>query len=553
MRILAASDLDGDRPCGSLPRRRSGSHARQIGGLARRVRCAIGIFGLVAVCTHADADAKAKLAPPAELLVSAAIGPVTTLRSVQAYVEAIQPGAGAIFTDQVVRRNLAELVGASSLDGLDPTSWMYVLVASTNDSPAVALLGKVTDAKTLATSAGSNHVMIKGSWAVLGAKPLLDRIGSYALAAIATQPAPAAPAVTVYLPHILARYKTEIAAVRTQMMASLPQPAPGAMGQWMTSYIEGVESLGSDIEKLVVTLRATPDLGSFDFALTPKPKSRLATFVTLQRPTDYALLDRLPATTPSLLLGGHLEAGPYRDGFAGLIAAMAGPGASKELLAAIDAFRKAMTGDIAMAMRIAPGTGMAFTQLYGLSDTRAADKALVSMLALFKAGRTFAVTNLATTIRANPGTTPYDGVTLRSYDTTFDLSKVPPDQRKAVEGLSPGSPQRSHLAAFDALGMIVAAPDSLAETKRSIDAARGKTAHFVAGPVVGKILAASRARKDSLAMMLDLGEIIAAAAGRTAAAGQHVVMSLGFADRNAHIHLALPAATLRAAVNAAQP
>jgi hypothetical protein len=30
-------------------------------------------------------------------------------------------------------------------------------------------------------------------------------------------------------------------------------------------------------------------------------------------------------------------------------------------------------------------------------------------------------------------------------------------------------------------------------------------------------------------------------------------MSLGFADRNAHIHLALPAATLRAAVNAAQP
>jgi len=506
----------------------------------------------MAAYTHADAKAKPD-PPPAELLASVAIGPVTTLRNLQAYVEAIQPGAGGILTDQAVRHGLAEMVGASSLDGLDPTSWVYVLVASTSDVPAVALLGKVADARTLATSAGSTHVMIKGRWAVLGSKPLLERIGSYALAAIATQPAPAAPAVTVYLPHILARYKAEIAAFRTQMAAGFAQSAAGPMGQWMTSYFEGLGSVGADIAQLVVSLEATPDLGTLDFALTPAPKSRLAAFVTLQRPTDYALLDRLPATTPSLLLGGHLEAGPYRDGGVAMMAAMFGPGPAKDLLAAMDAFRKAMTGDIAMAMRILPGTGMAFTQLYGLSDPRAADRAVVSMLELFKAGRTLDVTNLSTTIKANPGSTSYDGVTLRSYDTTIDLSKVPPAQRTAMERMSPGGVQRSHLAAFDALGLLVAAPDSLAETQRSIDAARGKAAHFVPGAVLGDLLAASRARKDSLAMMLDLGAVIAAATGRTAAASQPLVVSFGFTDRKAHLRVALPAATIRAAVNAARP
>jgi hypothetical protein len=554
MRVLVASGVDCDRRGGSLPLPCTGSRASQVRTLARRVRTVIGILGLVAACTRADAKAKLD-PPPAELLATAAIGPVTTLRNLQAYVEAIQPGAGAIFTDQVVRRGLAEMVGASSLDGLDPASWAYVLVASTEGAgaPAVALLGKVRDARTLATSAGSTHVMLKGGWAVLGAKPLLERIGAYALAAIAAQPAPAAPTVTVYLPHVLARYKAEIGAFRTQLMASLPQATPGPMGQWMTSYFEGLGSLGSDIEKLVVTLDATPELGSIDVGLVPAPRSRLATFVTLQRPTDYALLDRLPATAPSVLLGGHLEAGPYSDGFMAMMAAMFGPAATKELLASLEAFRKAMTGDIAMAMRIAPGTGMAFTQLYGLSDPRAADQAVRSMLELFKAGRTLDTTNLSTTIKTSPDTTAYDGVTLRSYDTTFDLSKVPAAQRQTVESLTPGGQQRSYIATFDALGMLVAAPEGLPEAKRSIDAARGKTARLVPGAVLGELLTASRARKDSLAMMLDLGAVIAAATGKPAATAQPVVVALGFADRNAHVRVALPAATLRAAMTAAKP
>lgn len=511
----------------------------------------MGLLALATACTHADAKARANQ-PPAELLVSVAMGPATTLRNLQAYVEAIKPGAGAALTDQVVRRGLAEMIGASSLDGLDPASWMYVLVANLDDAPAFALVGKVSDLKALSNTVGSAHVMIKGDWVAIGGKPLLDRIGAYALSVIATQPAPKAPNATVYLPQVLARYKPQLEAFHTQMLASMSQNGPGRVQTFMTSYVDGLASLVADSEKLVVTLEATPELASFDFALVPRARSRLAAFAALQRTTDYALLDRLPVTTPSMLIGGHLVLGPYRDGMLTAIAAIYGPDTSKELLAAMDMIRKAMTGEFAGAVRIVPGTGMTFTQLYGTADTAAAGKALTSMLELFKAGRTIEMGYMSTTLKANPDPEAYDGVTLRSYDTTYDLSKAPAAQRRAMEAMLPAGAHRAELATFDELTMVVIAPDSLAEAKRSIDAARGKLPHFAAGQIVSELIAASRARKDSLVAMLDLGWMLGMITGAKVA-DLPMLMSLGFADQNAHIGIALPAATLRGAMRIARP
>ncbi len=511
----------------------------------------IGV-GLGTACTPAEARATTDQ-PPAELLASVALGPVTTLRNLQAFAEAFEPGAGAGLTDQAVRRGLAEAVGANSLDGFDPSSSLYLLVADLDGSTAPALLGKVTDGKALTANTGATGAMFKGSWAVIGAKPLLARIGSYALATIATQRAPTAPTATVYLPQVLARYKTEIAAVRNQALASLAQQNAGRMTQFMTSYLDGLGSLITDTDKLIVTLEVTADLGSLDFALTPKPGSRLAKFVALQRPTDYTMLDRLPVTTSSFLIGGHLEVGPYHDGILEAIAAIYGSDVNNDLLVAMDAVRKAMTGDIAMTMQIARGTGMSITQLFRISEATAAQKAIGALLDLFKAGRSVDTMGMTSTIKANPGTTMHDGVALRSYDLTYDFSKVAPAQRKAMETMLPGTQARAQIATFDTLSMVVLAPDSLAEAGRTIDAARGKAPHFVAPTLTGELLAASRARKDSIAMMMDLGAILAGITGRSPSGVAPILLTLGCADHNAHLRLGLPAATLRAAVNQGKP
>jgi hypothetical protein len=116
-----------------------------------------------------------------------------------------------------------------------------------------------------------------------------------------------------------------------------------------------------------------------------------------------------------------------------------------------------------------------------------------------------------------------------------------------------------HVAAFDRLGLIALAPNSRVEAERAIDAARGKAPHFTAPAVAGQMLASSRARKDSMAVVLDIGAILSAmptmpGAPARAPTGPIVfVLSFGCADRNAHFRIAAPASSARTAVNAAKP
>ncbi|HEU4728740.1 MAG TPA: hypothetical protein VFT22_12640 [Kofleriaceae bacterium] len=504
---------------------------------------------LAACFAYAPAEAKDAASPagqpPPELLVTVALGPATTLRNLQAYVEAIKPGAGAGLGDQVVRHGMADAVGASSLDGLDPASWTYLLIADTGGSPGVALLGKVGDARKLEASAGKDRVVARGGWAVIGPRPLIDRVAPYGFAAIAPQPPPSAPTAIVYVPHVLARYKNQIEGVRSQMTASLGKMGPGGASKLLTAYIDGLLSLATDTERLVVTLEATPDLASLDLALVPRDKSRLAEFAALQRPSDFALLGRLPQATPTVLAGGHLELGPYRDAMMSAIAALYIPEAPQDLLAALDLLRKVMTGEMATTMQLGKKTGMEFTQLYTVTDARAADKAFASVLDMFKVGRKIDMQNISFTIKASPSTTAYRGVTLRSYDTTFDTSKIPPDQRQAMAAMMPDGVHRVHLGAFDDVAVLVSSQDSDREARRTIDAARGKGPRFVAGKLVDPLLATSRTRKDSIVMVMDLGNLFGALTGKSLGS-QPMVMAFGAADRRAHLRFSVPAATARA-------
>jgi hypothetical protein len=523
------------------------------------VAWAIAIVAVLAACE--PAKPRAPLEPlPEELLASVAIGPADTLNGLRAYLDAVQPGVSSFLSDDKVRAGLGELVGASSLTGLDPKSWSYVLVANVEGKPAFALLGKVTDAKSFQASAGSTPTMLAGGWATIGAKPVLDRIGRYALATIATQPAPTRMAATVWLPHVIAQYARELGEVRTQMIAGFEQAGTASMRQFMTTYLDGLGSMSRELDKLVITLDVTSALATLEFALTARPGTRFATFVAAQRPTDYALLDRLPVTAASMLFVGHVEAGPYRDGIATMMAAMLAPGTSQESLAALKTFGSQLTGDLAATFQITPGSGMAFTQLYGLTDAPAADQALATIFRNFEAGHAVFDADLGTRFKANPETSSYDGVTLRSYDTITDLSKLPAAQRAAVERVTPGGEQRSYVAVFDKLGLLVLGPDGVAEAHRSIDAARGKAARYVPSAPFATLLAASKAQKDSMAMMIDLGGFLSGLMGRAAPTGAPVaaptVISFGFADRDARVRVAVPSATaaaLRATMAQAAP
>lgn len=514
---------------------------------------AVSLAAVVSISPLAGAkpgDAKPKDgAPPAELLASIAFGPPGSLQGLKAFIDAVKPGASAPLTDAELAQGIAGAAGMTSLDGFDPASGTYLLLASAGST---AVVGKVSDAAKLTTSAGTAHVMVKGGWAAVGPKALLERIGPYVLAQVASQPAPTALTGTVYLRPLLARSQPQIQAFRTQMTTGLAASS-GAMAQMMTSYVDGLMSLATDSETLVARLETTPSDAWLDVALTPRAGSRLAAFIALQRASDYALFDRLPATAqPTMMLGGHMELGPYRAGILSMMAAIYGPEVSKDLIAAMDGIRKTVTGEFAMTGQFTPGAGLSFTQLYGTANPAAADKALVGLLALFKAGRTLEAAGAATTIKARPETTSYAGATLRGYDATSDNTKVPEAQRKIAETMMPSGVRHAQLAAFDALTMIVVTADGLADAKRTIDAARGQAAHYTAGGEVAGLLSGSRTRKDSVAMVMDFGVILGMVAG--AKVGDlPLLISLGFADHNAHIRMAVPVTTAQTLMKIAKP
>src|SRR5262249_54139548 len=152
----------------------------------------------------------------------------------------------------------------------------------------------------------------------------------------------------------------------------------------MEGYIDGMLSAFGDTDKLVATLDASPTLASLDLALQPRAGTRLAKFVAVQRPSDYALLGKLPPVNPTFLVAGHFEGGPYHDGLLDMVSSIYGGTSGADLRSAMSDVFKVTTGDIAMAMSLTLGSRMTLTHLFGLADTAAGDKAIGRLLELFK-------------------------------------------------------------------------------------------------------------------------------------------------------------------------
>ena len=505
-----------------------------------RIRSIVGCLVAALAVAWSGPAAAQKAAQPPELLMSVAIGPDNTLDSLRAFANTLQPGVGMMMAGPMLRKQIAGMVGAGSLDGLDEKATTYVLAV--DGGPALkgaAVVGKVTDEKQLLQSAGMAHVVKKNGWAVIGPKLVAEKVAPFAFGGLAPQPTLAGPPVaTIYTPNLMQRYKADLEKARQQLIGNLGSAGSLPAGM-MQSYFDGLISLVTDSERVIVTFDITKDAIAADLALVPRAGSRLGKFVALQQPSDYGLLGKLPATQAPIVIAGRLDTGPYRTGMLEVGAQFFGPAMPKDMVTAIGAIMKAVTGDFAMTMQMAGAQGMSATQLFGVADAKAADKAIGALLDVFKTPRSNTQMGLTTTVTTNPKTTAHDGVTLRGYDAVYDLSKVPPASKPMMEKMLPKSGLSARGGTFDKLAVVAMAADGAAAAAAVIDAVRGKGTRFSPPAPVADFLAASRVRKESVAMVMDFGALTGLATGRP------LMMSFGFADKNAHLRLTLPAATLR--------
>jgi hypothetical protein len=493
----------------------------------------------LALMSERPAAAQGKAQPP-ELLLSVGIGPDSTLDSLRAYMNSLRPGTGALVTP-MLRQQIAGMVSATSLDGLDERGTLYVLAV--DGGPALkgqVVVGRIADDVKLGKSVAPAHLIKKNAWAVIGPKAVAEKIAPFALATFAGQTISGPPIATIYTANLMARYRTELQDARKKLSSGLGA-AGGQMTAMMESYFDGMMSALADSERLIVSFDITKDVAAIDLALAPRPGTRLARLVGLQQPADYALVGKLPAAPAPVLVAGRLDAGPYRAGMIEAMVQLYGPGAPASMAAALGAMFQVATGDFAMILQMAGGKGMEMSQLFGVTDTKGAERAIGQVLDSFKRPQVTTQMGMTITYQASPAAAAHDGVALRGIDASYDLSKATPDARAMVEKMVPNKTIATRIGVFDKLGAVSTGGDGVAGTAAVIDAARGKARRFAPPAQVGDFLAGSRARKESLAMVIDLGGI----SGAAAAAGHLVMASIGFADQRAHLRLTLPAATFR--------
>jgi hypothetical protein len=430
----------------------------------------------LALALAGSGSAAAQVKQPPELLLSVGIGPDSTLDSLRAFANGMQPGAGLMMTNAMLRRQIASMVTATSLEGLDENAAIYVLAV--DGGPALkgaVVVGRIADDARLTQSVSPAHLVKKKGWAVIGPKLVAEKVAPFALGGLAGQAISGPPVATIYTANLMTRYKTEIQDSRKKLLDGMGPASSGQMTAVMQAYLDGLISALTDSDRVVVTFDITKDIAAIDLALVPKNGTRLAKFVALQRPADYALVGKMPPTQgAAALVAGRFDTGPYRAGMLEAMAHLYGPGASGSLAAALGAIFKATTGDFAMTMQMMAGKGMEMTQLFGVTNLKTADKAIGQALDAFTKPQSVTINGLTATYVANPKPITHDGVTLRGLDTTYDFSKAPPDTRALMEKMYPKTNMTARVATFDQLGVVAMSSDGGAIATTAIDAARGR-------------------------------------------------------------------------------
>jgi hypothetical protein len=464
---------------------------------------------------------------PTSVLAKITLGSPAGLDGVRTFASSIKPGAGAMLSTEF----LVTQATGMSLDGLDTTGPVHVLYVDTPAAQGFAVVARVADPKLLpAGTATKNH------WAIVGDKPLVRQVRRWAFATLDVTSVPPELVATIYPGAVLRRYKQDIAATRKASTIAAAGLPPGIMD----SYWDMLLGFANDTEQLEIRVDVDTAVIGVDLAFVPKRRTRLARFVRLQKPSQFELLARLPASTSIMIGAGRLVFGPYRKGMLEMISQVYAELGGPKLAPAISTLLDAMSGDVAMAAAFDAKTGMALDALYALDDARRADAAIAKLIALVAKPTSFTLGEVTTTTQAVAGTTQHAGATIRAYDTT--TTGGPPNP------LMPKGTSRSQLAVLD--DVLVFVTDH--SMPRAIDAARGKGAHLEPTAAQTKLLDRARHRHDSFVFTMDLGALMKAMATPTQLpADSNLMFSLGFTGGAAHLYFALPTQIVRSLANGA--
>ncbi len=461
-------------------------------------------------------------------------------------IERLQPGGASQLGGQ-----LSMLLGQAAgvdLSGADLSKPVAVVLLNPKKyKDPVALLVTPKSLGELESSAkgAGRTVSSRDGLALIGPSKVVASAKNFAFATLA-KPSKQIT-ITIYPEPLVKAYRGEIArriADIKKTMDSRGLQGKG-VGFFLTIYQDAAMAVAEQTERVTFRFETSSDSAGLVYRLYPRRGSTMAAFVGAQVVADHALLKKLPARQgDTMVFSGEARSGAARTAMVAFatqaMTAMYGRPANAELKDAMAQWFDAFSGSTAMTMNmnIGPGSvgppGMSMNYLMGTTDSAKMRKAMRQMFVAFgrlskgKDGE-LQVMGIKTRTEFKKNVFQVSGVEVDHYHTELNTAEMDPQQRAAMKATGM-TKQDMYLAAFDNVAAMVVTNYAQATVTALISAARGKAPGFKPTASLAKEIAASKLRKESMLMFMDLKSFVPAG---TPMPFRTVTMGMGKADDGA--------------------
>lgn len=465
--------------------------------------------------------ARAQAAQPSELLVVVdAAAPATELPAWNKVAARFSPGT-PVPPVETLAPMLGKLIGAGPIAGVDWSRPLHAALVDPQGHPKpLVLVVPVKDAAALVASVkpAQLEAHVAGGWAVIGDAAILQRAEKTILAATRSSPAHGLRA-TAFVRAIDAAYGAQIAAiVQTLSTQTSQEMASAAKSAGLL-----VDVL-KQAERLTVEVEAADATPVFTVVLNAQPGSPMAALFAAQKPSDFGLLAKLPATDAPVLAAGTVDLKSASGWFGDM---MDGWWKAKSpLKPLIVESCRLFVGDLAMADGPTQ-TAWQASYLMRVSDVQ---RMLELMPKFSETAGTGSVMGMKFSTKALPKT-HYAGLTVLQSEQRNDYAQAKwQHQGPGVKLL------RTALTGWDDLMAISTGTDALAPLHRLVDSAHGGKGGLVLDAAAQASVDRARAAGDSFWARVDVDRAFPGGANQKGMVG---VMTMGFQPTSMRVRFAL--------------
>ncbi|MBL4633854.1 MAG: hypothetical protein JKY56_08270 [Kofleriaceae bacterium] len=434
---------------------------------------------------------------PVGLMASLILGnPNHQLTDVGVFLDAAQPGMGAIVSGQSALMQLESMVGVMGIGGIDLNNFLAALIL---DSQQTVMVAKIADEASLRQSMEKVSVpyIIHNGFVAIGDGASLQEVAPYALSNLVTQKKSEIPLFNLHLANITqgkkgGELKRELRSYLGGVIADQVN-----MGMKQVSLMQ----IGLETDQMGLKLHVTADV---------KP-GMLRTLIGKQQPAAYTNVERIGTGPWGILAGGRLDLTMLSPMLAEL-----GERSASPLLIQVGTQLGELVGEIGIAVNFPSKPQVAFAM--DLTNASATAKLVDVVMSYAAKEKNFTMMDMKTKVKLAAIKTSKG----KLHELKFTASKP---QQIATLGKKPVS------AYWGVMGNSLVGTFGIDAKKnaRTLSKANGKMKGK--GTNIAEAIALSKSKKESAMVALD---IVGLQERRPFKDVKPVVLGVGFTSEQIH-------------------